>query len=210
MKEPKIKPVSLILALIAIFVLLAQSVPKENGKVLIILREGRVSIPTGTIPLSTNEAATMKNMLEEAGFEVVMASVSGQNYRYKDITFKSILKLSDVKINDYVGFVFPCMELSNAIALPEELALAKQVAAEGKTIAAQHKGVQILAEAGVLAGRRYTYTSERSWDERFAGAVYDGNGIVQDGNIITSGRCPSYNPKQTAELIQAFVAVLQK
>ena len=207
--------ISQILALVVALLLIGcasqQPGPKENGKVLIILREKKgVSRPQGI----SDEAPTMKNMLKEAGFKVEMASVSGQKYRYFDskgnVALESTSKLSDVKTYNYVGFVFPCMQLGNIIVLPEEVAFAKQVAAEGRLIAAQHKGVLILAEAGVLAGRRYAYRGEITWIERLAGAIYDGSGVVQDRNIITSGLCPYYNPSQTTELIQAFIAELQK
>lgn len=70
----------------------------------------------------------------------------------------------------------------------------------------------ILAEAGVLAGKRYSYQMEPSLDPRFKEAIYSGTGVVQDGKIITSSYCPgrSLTTDQTVELTQTLIAELQK
>lgn len=210
------KPVSLIFALVVTMMLLGsasqQNVPKESSnKVLLILSEwGRADIQR----LATNEAVVMKNMLEEAGFDVVTASALGQTFVRNDITIESDLKLADVKVADYVGFILPCMSIGiwGADSIPPEVvAIVKQVVAEGKPIAAQHKGVVILAQAGVLAGRQYSYERNLSYEPRFAEAIHSGEGVVQDGNIITSAYCPYRGSlDQTVELTKALIAELQK
>ena len=65
-------------------------------------------------------------------------------------------------------------------------------------MAAQYGSVIILADAGILKGKRYAFFDDplkptlmrKFTDPRFVGAIYSGRGIVQDGNIITSGTCP--------------------
>jgi len=50
-------------------------------------------------------------------------------------------------------------------------------------------------------------------DERFAKGIYSGDGVVQDGKIITSSYCPCglpATPDQTVELTRALIAELQK
>jgi putative intracellular protease/amidase len=223
LEKLKMKHVSLILALVVTMLLIGcasqqsvsaqQSVPKKGGKVLIILSERK---GVSGSQYMDDEAIIMKNILDEAGFKVEMASVSGQNYHHRSGTlYKSISKLSDLKTDDYVGFVFPCMRKGqNIVVLPEEASLAKRAAAEGKPIAAQHKGVVVLAEAGILSGRRYSFWSENNYEvihQRFFGAIYGGKSVVRDGNIITSSYCPHWGYlDQTAELITAFIAELQK
>lgn len=204
------KPVSLILVVIVTLVLLGcasqQPVPKESGnKVLLILRETRGS--TDKQFMETKEAVMMKSMLEEAGFKVVIASASGRTF-FNGETLRYDFTLDKVKIADYVGFIIPCMSLHTIVVKPEEVAIAKQIADEGKPVAAQRKGVLILGEAGALAGKRYSYESKYPL---FDGAIHSGNGVVQDGNIITSSYCPAHGSlDQTVELTQALIDELKK
>ena len=74
--------------------------------------------------------------------------------------------------------------------------------------------VIMLAEAGVLVGKRYGFWTDPSGiGDRFAGAIYGGTGVVQDANIITCGVCPQTATSQSqhdcnVELIQAFITAL--
>lgn len=196
--------------LLLLLVSCASQQPKEKGpQVLLILRE-RIGSADNQY-LVTNEVVVMKSMLEEAGFKVVIASASGRPFLRGDITLESDLKLADVKIADYVGFIIPCMSLGTSTVKPEEVAIAKQIVAKGKPVAAQRKGVVILAEAGVLAGKRYSYESNPTPNTLFDEAIYSGKGVVQDGNIITSAYCPYHGSlDQTVELTQALIAGLQE
>jgi hypothetical protein len=77
-----------------------------------------------------------------------------------------------------------------------------------------------LAEAGALKGKRYAFVDDPlnqpppdTKDSRFEGAIFSGSGVVQDGNIITSGICPATEgwmgmPDCTPELTRAFIAKL--
>ena len=163
--------------------------------------------------MTTNEAVMMKRMLEAAGFTVVIASASGRTFPgMSGITLESDVTLADVTIADYVGCIIPCMALQGSSVKPEEVALAKQMVAAGKPVAAQHKGILILADAGVLVGKRYSWATDPFFDKRFKEAIYGGKEVVQDGKIITSAYCPGRGSDfdQTAELTQALIAELQK
>jgi hypothetical protein len=66
-----------------------------------------------------------------------------------------------------------------------------------------------------LKGKKYAIFSEPDNDVRFAGAAYSGRGVVQDGNIITSGTCPFIAKQESAtdgtpELTQALIHELKK
>jgi len=214
MKRTIIFAAILIGATICIFFyskILTNAKAESGQKVLLILRE-RVGSSGGEGILTTNEAIVMKHMLEEAGFMVVIATASGTTYVNGDIKFESDLKLAEVKVTDYVGFIMPCLALGTSNVKPEEVTIAKKIVAEGKPVAAQRKGVLILAQAGVLAGKRYSYFSEpASYDKQFDKAIYSGKGVVQDGNIITSSYCPYHGSlDQTAELTQTFIDELNK
>ncbi len=198
-----------VLLSVALLLLLLVSCASQQPQVLLILRE---SYARGDKQfMITNEAIMMKSMLEEADFKVVIASASGRTFLRGDITLESDLKLAEVKIADYVGFIIPCLSLGTPIVKPEEVAIAKQIGAEGKPVAAQRKGVLILAQAGVLAGKRYSYESNPTYDTQFDKAIYGGKGVVQDGNIITSAYCPYHGVlDQTVELTEALIAALQE
>lgn len=197
-----------------------KSFSAETGdKVLIIIKEYYIS--TGTQSMSTNEAILMKQTLENAGFDVDIASASGRKFLIGRVTLESDYKLGEVNVDNYSGFMFTCSSLRMNISSdlsqvpafgetyskPEEVAIAKKIVDSGKLIAAQQKGVVVLAEAGVLKGKKYSYTRDLQVDD----AIYGGQDVVKDGNIMTSSFCPYHGPKdQTVELTKALIAEIQK
>ena len=70
---------------------------------------------------------------------------------------------------------------------PEGTAIIKEAVAKGKPLAAQTGSVILMSQAGVLKGKKYALA--KGWPA-IEGAIYSGDGIVQDGKIITSGVCP--------------------
>ena len=185
---------------------------QDSGKVLLIPREGDTELEVLELML-TKEVGVMVSMLEKAGFEVVVASVSGTSFKGTDTTLEPDMKLADAKVADYDGFIVPCMKVDSQP--PEAIQVVKQAVAAGKPVAAQLGGVYTLAEAGILTGKRYATFSEPENDNRFAGATYGGNGVVQDGNIITSGTCPFIARQQsvtdgTPKLTQTLIDELKK
>jgi putative intracellular protease/amidase len=88
----------------------------------------------------------------------------------------------------------------------------KEAAAQGLPIAAQTSGVLILGDAGVLDGRQYALYSD--FVPLVTGGTPKGDGVIQDGNIITSGICPFMGkqlarPDGTAELTQKMITALE-
>jgi putative intracellular protease/amidase len=209
-----------ILVSMAAWVALAHAEPKS--KVLLIPREGS---SRNLELMLTKEVGVMVTILEKAGFEVEVATVSAAPIASENVTLKPDLKLIDVKVADYVGFIMACMAVGIIPAPPQPpvaVAIVKQAAAQGKPIAAQFGAVQILAEAGILKGKRYAFMFDPlsprlgpQKDPRFVDAIYSGMDVVQDGNIITSGICPYVGasrgiPDGTAELTQTLIAELKK
>jgi putative intracellular protease/amidase len=95
----------------------------------------------------------------------------------------------------------------------------KQALAEAKPVAAQCGSINVLAEAGVLIGKRYTYITDPYkffGEARFKGAIRSKGLIVKDGNIFTSRICPrergyfGETEDGTAKLTQTFIAELKK
>ena len=186
--------------------------------VLLILRD---AIPQYIDTMLTKEVSVMKSMLEKTGFKVVTAATDGLPIKGSTVNFTPDLKLSDVKVDDYIGVIIACMgggAIPYTSVSPTAVSIAKQAVNQGKPVAASHGSVIILAEAMVLVGKRYGFWVDplgigRRPDDRFTGAIYGGTGIVQDRNIITCGVCPQVSadqglPDGTAELTQAFIIAL--
>ncbi len=154
-------------------------------KVLVIVKENSSELEF----MLTKEVAVITDTLEQSGFEAVVASASGQPMVTAATTLTPDLKLKDVKVVDYAGFIIPCMM---APEVPNVAAIVKEAVAEGKPVAAQVSSVLILAEAGVLSGKKYAFITEERAAEHstLKDAMYGGHGVVQDGKIITSGVCP--------------------
>ena len=192
---------------------------EASDKVLIIIKE--YYIPADIQSMPTDEAILMKQTLENAGFDVDIASASGRKFLIGGVTLESDYKLVEVNVGNYSGFMITCSSLSMNISSdlsqvpafgetyskPEEVAFAKKIVDRGKPIAAQHKGVVLLAEAGVLKGKKYSYMRDLQVDE----AIYGGQDVVKDGNIMTSTFCPYHGSKdQTVELTKALIDTIQK
>ena len=195
---------------------------QSNPQVLMIPREGT----SGDWDLMlSKEVGVMSSLLEKAGFKVVVATVKGEPIKGPTITLTPNLKLADVKVADYAGFILPCMAVGafpGPPVAPEAVAIVKQVVNDGKPLAAAFGSVYVLAQAGVLVGKRYAFPADAlnppppsAPDSRFSGAIYAGDAVAQDGNIITSGYCPMLakmygGEDRTTELTQTFIATLVK
>ena len=184
---------------------------EQKPKVLLFIRKGTSDDVEFMLK---EEVGVMTSMLEEGGFEVLVATASGEPIKAQTTELIPDLKLADVKVNDYVGIIMPCMAKGSVEsywhASPEEILLVKEAVAQGKPIAAQQGSIIILAEADVLMGKKYTYY----FDPHYLGAIYSGEGVIQDGNIITSSNCPYLARSHggddgTSELTKIFIETIK-
>jgi putative intracellular protease/amidase len=164
------------------------SCKEEAPKVLIFIRNG------GNLEyMLPNEVGMMNDILKVAGFSVKIATISGEVLKAPSSSLTPDLKLSEVNIDDYEGFMLPCMAAGDSIT-PEAVAFVKEIVKKNKPIAAQTNSVLTLAKAGVLNGKKYAYVEEKDWNStmfpEFNNGIFSGTGVVQDGNILTSGICP--------------------
>ena len=212
-REKQMKKLMIILATILSMVISSTLVRAADApKVLLILPD---AVPQYIDTMLTKEISVMKSMLEKAGFKVVAATAEGLPIKGSTVTFTPDLKLSDVKIDDYAGVVISCMGAGEPTPKhPMAVSIAKQAIGQGKPVAASHSSVIILAEAGVLASKRYAFRMIPPLRySSFTGAIYSGTGVVQDGNIITCGVCPQVSADHglddcTSALTQAFITSL--
>ena len=222
------------ISLFAIIVILAgiisfspQAFGQGSKKVLMIPREGYSRDLDLMLKM---EVGVMISLLKNAGIEVDVATTSGQPIlgTTEKIEMDKVMQLSAIKLENYAGVIMPCMAVGafpGPPVSPETVTIVKKALAEGKPVAASTFSVTILAEAGVLKGKKYAYSrdplkTEKSWgkfggtDQRFVDAIYSGPGVIQDGNIITSGACPWMErvggglQSKTVELTQTFIKAI--
>jgi putative intracellular protease/amidase len=204
------------LILVLLSVIVFASCAEDTSKVLLFIPDGSVDLEFAL----TKEAGVMKDILEQSGFEVAVATVSGEPIVAGSTNLEPNLKLDDVRVTDYVGFILPCMAVKDTLGTPiEVVAMVKKAAAEDKPVAAQLGSVETLAKAGVLMGKKYAFAELEDFDAnmfpeiRDCGGIYNGIGVIQDGNIITSGICPYWARKKelpdgTQELTRTLIKVI--
>jgi putative intracellular protease/amidase len=190
-------------------------------KVLMIPREGYSQDADLMIKM---EVGVMLLLLKNAGFDVDIATTSGYPCIGPTQKIEKLLRLSQVNLDDYAGIIMPCMAVGmfpGPPVAPLAMEAARKCLTDGKPVAAAANSAMILAEAGLLKGKRYAYVTDPLkttkmrpiTDPRFEGAIYSGTGVVQDGKIITSGACPMLEralglQNGTVELTQKFIAAI--
>ena len=198
-----------------------EALGQSARKVLMIPREGYSQDADLMIKM---EVGVMTVLLKNAGFEVDIATTSGYPCIGPTQKIEKILRLSQVNLNDYAGIIMPCMAVGmfpGPPVAPLTMEAAKKCLADGKPVAAAANSSIILAEAGLLKGKKYAFATDplkvterwKTTDPRFAGGIYSGPGVVQDGKIITSGACPQLEKvlglqNGTVELTQKFIAAI--
>jgi putative intracellular protease/amidase len=177
-----------LLATIALVIPKHAELDAQESKVLLVIKDG------SSLDLElmlTNEVQVMRNMLEGAGFEVVIASPSGQPRTAGGITITPDIRLVEADMADFAGIILPCMAMEEQPETPGVEALVRAAVVAGKPVAAQTGSVITLARSGVLAGRRFALLEELVADvPELQDSEHKGQGIVRDGVIITSGVCP--------------------
>jgi putative intracellular protease/amidase len=164
------------------------SCAKSTPKVLLFIRDGSADLEY----MLKMEAGIMKDVLERSGFKVVIVTVSGSALSAGSMQIQPDLKLVDVNVADYAGFIIPCMaagDLNDPKIPAESVDLVRRAISAGKPVAAQLGGVWALAQAGLLKGKKYARI-EQGPSPVFDGAIYSGTGVVKDGLVVTSGICP--------------------
>lgn len=77
----------------------------DSPKVLMFVRDGARDLEL----MLDEETGVMKEMLENAGIEVVVATTSGEPMKAGSLVLEADLKIVDAKASDYDGFILPCM-----------------------------------------------------------------------------------------------------
>ncbi len=179
-------------------------------------------IPDGSRDLElmlTEEVGLMREMLEDAGFSVDIATTNNQTLTASTASLEPTIALEDVNAADYAGVILPCMAPApGSHSTPDAVtAIVEQAVALGLPVAASRGSVATLARAGALVGKQYAYASPVDLSKRpeFRGGEFQGIGVVRDGLISTAGICPLAarslgEPDGTEELTEYFIASLEE
>jgi len=186
---------------------LTQMLSFGAGKVLRIVQEHSKDMNF----MIVREADPMMEALKNSGYEVDIATETGTVLGTGTSILHPNIKLSDVEVNEYIRVIIPCMAVPGPPAYVPEFAIkiVKQMYAKGLPIAAQQGGVAVLAKAGILTGKKFA-----SFEVYEPKATNIGKGVVQDGQILTSGICPflarmGVGNDGTKELMTGFIEMLK-
>lgn len=182
----------------------------RKEKVLLYIRSGESLFSEYLVE---HEFDVMAGMIGQAGFKVVVVTDTGKPV--KVLSGESTLiepdkKLTEIEVDDYVGIIMPCMSQGHVSHVdPVLILIIEEAVKQGKPIAAQHAAIEILADAGVLKGKKCTYFLPST-----VGAIYSGDGVVQDGLIITGSHDPNAARKYdgedtTSELTELFIKAIK-
>ena len=179
----------------------------QDRQVLLIAREGSVDLGQ----MVDKELAVMKDLMEKSGLTVVISTSTGQELSSTSRSIKPNHKLSEIDPSEYQGVIIACMAGGRPGHIPSEaLEIVKFMFSKGLPVAAQDGAVCILADAGILKGKKYALHKEIFY---IRDGIYSGKGVVVDGNVITSGICPfitsAESPDCTTMLTEKFIEMVK-
>jgi protease I len=144
-------------------------------------------------------------VLESAGHSIEIASTrTGLCPGSRGGAATADIMLADVKTAGYAGVIFVGGGGSKVLFDNKEaLAIARDMNRERKVVGAICLAPVILANAGVLRGRKATVAGTEAKTIMSQGATYTGPGVTVDGNIVTGN-----GPKSSRAFGQAVQSLL--
>jgi protease I len=119
-------------------------------------------------------------------------------------TLEAEITFAEVDPADYLGLVLPGGRAPEFLRYDQHLLeITRHFFAEGKPVASICHGIEILAAADVIRGKRVTTIPRCQLDAEFAGATYVPEGLVIDGSLY----CCRFK-KECAPWMKAFVKAL--
>lgn len=108
----------------------------------------------------------------------------------------------DVDPGDYAGLFLTGGRAPEYLRYDEHLmAITRYFFANSKPVACVCHGVEILAAAGVVQGRRVATVAKCQYDAEFSGGIFVNEACVRDGNLVT-GRTYRDNPFYMGEFMR--------
>ncbi len=152
------------------------------------------------------ELLVTKTELESAGHATVIASkVLGTCPGSRGGFAVAGLTLGEIRAQDYDAVVFVGGGGSKVYFADEQaLRIAREMHEAGKLVAAICLAPVILANAGILKGKKATVAGTEAGTIESKGAKYTGPGVTVDGNIVTGNA-----PKSSKLFGQAINTLLE-
>lgn len=143
--------------------------------------------------------------LREEGAQVTIVGPAAKEYQSKHgYPVRAEVAAKEARAADFDAVVIPGgYSPDHMRRSPELVALVREMAEDGKPVAAICHAGWMLASAGVLKGRRATSYFSIKDDMVNAGAEWTDREVVVDGNLITS-RQPDDLPAFLREIIRAI------
>lgn len=146
----------------------------------------------------------------EEGFKVDVITPDGGKFEGKHgLGLKESKKISEVIPSDYDLLYIPGGKAPEKLKKEEEvIAFVKAFAESGKPISAVCHGPQVLAEAGVIRGKKIAAWPQVREEVEEAGAFFQDAETIIDGQFITA-RWPADLPSHVAKTLQLLKAQAQ-
>lgn len=138
----------------------------------------------------------------EDGYEIVVAAPENRIYHLVqhelrpdwDITvempgyhMKSDIAFRDIDPNEFLGMVISGGRAPEYLRYDEDLIrLVKQFDEAGKPIGSVCHGIEIVAVADIIRGRRVTCVPKCRFDAEVCGGIWLDEAVVVDGNLVTA------------------------
>jgi protease I len=141
--------------------------------------------------------------LKEEGVDVEVASPAGGTIRGKHgYEVHADRSIAECKPDDYDLLVLPGGKAPEAVRKEAAaLAICRRFFEQKKPVAAICHGPQTLVSAGLLKGRHATCYRTVADELKGAGALYEDDKVVVDGNLVTS-RHPADLPDFMREMVK--------
>jgi len=162
----------------------------------------------GKVLLIIGDAAEVTDTLypyfrvQEDGYECVVAAPEKRVYHLvqhdkhpdwditiesKGYNFPSDIAFRDVKSEEYLGLIISGGRAPEYLRYDQDLmAITRHFAEAGKPIGSVCHGIEIIAAADVIRGKRVTTVAKCQYDAEFSGGLYEDSEVVVDGNLVTA------------------------
>ncbi len=145
-----------------------------------------------------------KEIFENYGAKVITASSTEHPRSVGGKSITSNVLISEIDIEEYDAVVFSGGPGANVYFDNEDAhRIVKEAYEKNKIIAAICISPSILANAGILKGKRATAFPSEAENLKSKGAIYTGEAVTRDGNIIT-GRDPTAAREFAEEIVKAL------
>ncbi|MFQ6098544.1 MAG: DJ-1/PfpI family protein [Armatimonadota bacterium] len=140
--------------------------------------------------------------VQEDGYEVHVAAPEKRVYHLVqhdkhpdwDITvestgyrFASDVAFRDVEPDEYLGLILSGGRAPEYLRYEADLMrIVRHFFETDKPVACVCHGIEIVAAADVIRGRRVTTVAKCRYDAEFSGATYEDTSVVVDGNLVTA------------------------